>query len=208
MDRIYSQYSNKPKAVQWYKITETMTDDLKSGIDQIRYTYDIDAANGKQLDTLGAIVNISRTIIVDLIFNRTICGPVRSQCGPISSQFNPISVKSDTDLSDDYYREVIRAKVAINMSEATIEDIMYAISLLVPNADSVELIDNEDMTFEVTVRGTFTSIQVDILSNNELIPKPQGVDITSITFAPGIPRFGDSSVHFGDLSRRFNRRDI
>lgn len=59
-NRIYAQYADKPKFVEWMNITRKIGLELKEGAEQVRKCFDIETAKGDALEVIGRIVVIDR----------------------------------------------------------------------------------------------------------------------------------------------------
>lgn len=59
--RMYAQYADKPKALQWYNIIPTIASELTNAYTDITASWDIDNNVQAQLDIIGRIVVIDRT---------------------------------------------------------------------------------------------------------------------------------------------------
>jgi len=178
-DRVYAQYRTKPKAVQWYEITKNMAGLLVDTAWSIRTSYDIDNVGGERLDVIGRIVVASRnfTALPELfpgIFDLT----DGSEFGDEDAMFSELTVASDAVMSDDLYRLVIKSKIAKNNGDATIESILDAAALLLPKADNLRLIDNDDGEFGIEYSGAMTNLEKWALTNGDLLPRPQGITFT------------------------------
>lgn len=178
-DRVYAQYRTKPKAVQWYEITKNMAGLLVDTAWSIRTSYDIYNVGGERLDVIGRIVVASRnfTALPELfpgIFDLT----DGSEFGDEDAMFSALTVASDAVMSDDLYRMVIKSKIAKNNGDATIESILDAAALLLPKADNLRLIDNDDGEFGIEYSGAMTNLEKWALTNGDLLPRPQGITFT------------------------------
>lgn len=178
-DRVYAQYRTKPKSVQWYEITKNMAGLLVDTAWSIRTSYDIDNVGGERLDVIGRIVVASRnfTALPELfpgIFDLT----DGSEFGDEDTMFSELTVASDAVMSDDLYRLVIKSKIAKNNGDATIESILDAAALLLPKADNLRLIDNDDCEFGIEYSGAMTNLEKWALTNGDLLPRPQGITFT------------------------------
>lgn len=178
-DRVYAQYRTKPKAVQWYEITKNMAGLLVDTAWSIRTSYDIDSVGGERLYVIGRIVVASRnfTALPELfpgLFDLT----DGSEFGDEDAMFSALTVASDAVMSDDLYRLVIKSKIAKNNGDATIESILDAAALLLPKADNLRLIDNDDGEFGIEYSGAMTNLEKWALTNGDLLPRPQGITFT------------------------------
>lgn len=202
--RIYAQYRNKPKAVAWYNITRSLAGDVADVADIVRTMYDLDAASGAQLDILGRIVVVPRDFIEYVSLNPGMFAePDGDQFGDLSAMFSALSIDQDLQMSDDLYRLAIKSKIIKNNTAATIEDILFGVNFLLPNAQVLRIVDGEDMSFSIEFYGNISELERWALVNASLIPKPQGVKFNGFLEAYGYVQFGDSSQQFGDTSSQF-----
>ena len=96
-----------------------------------------------------------------------------------------------SSLTDSYYRILLKAKLRKNISDATIDSIRAAAEYIagVP----VTLVeDNQDMTFQIVFGGTLSGIVRTMLTDYDLIPRPQGVKFIGFTETSGGLVFGFS----------------
>ena len=205
-DRVYSQY-RQTKALAWYQITRTIASELCESFNVIRNSYDIDTNAGAQLDVIGEIAGVNRGFIAEI--------PVEvsqfntgdgDEFGDDSAQFSPTSVSDDQEMSDKYFRILLKAKIARNNSYATIDDIISVVQLIT-GVYNVTLDDNLNMSFDVTINGAVAPEVRYMLNNNDIVPRPQGVkfdgflEVTeSYFFTDGI---GDDVAQFGDEQSQF-----
>jgi len=175
-DRIYAQYRGKPKLVAWLNICRELGLQLSDVYTAIRQTYDIDSQVGEQLDVIGRIVVIDRNYTGSVTLTVYECN-VDGECeaGDTSVQLSATNIDQDATASDELFRIIIRAKIAENTSDGTIESVLSASNILVPSAMFDTLLDNEDMSFSLEFSGQITDIERWALLNASLIPKPQGV---------------------------------
>jgi hypothetical protein len=80
-------------------------------------------------------------------------------------------------LSDDVYRLVIKAKIAHNHWDGTLEQMTEIWSTLFPNIYLVPM-DNQDMTMNALVIGVSSQLEQDLVTHGLIIPKPEAVHIT------------------------------
>lgn len=205
-ERIYAQYRNKPKAVEWYNITRSLAAQIESAANAVRVMYEIDSAEGAQLDILGRIVVIPRNYIapapmVVTQFASSANNP--GEFGDESAMFSALTVDSDNELTDELYRLVIKSKIIKNNSDATIESILFGMNFLLPNAEILRLTDGEDMSFTIEFYGNITEVERYALLNSTLVPKPQGVRFGGFLEGINYVQFGDDSEQFGDTYAEF-----
>lgn len=204
--RIYAQYRNKPKAVAWYNITKQLAAELNSVARALRVMYNIDAATGDQLDILGRIVVVPRSFTGNTNLNPGWFAELMNapaQCGDDSAMFSELTIDQDAQMSDDLYRLVIKSKIVKNNSAATIEDILFGMNFLLPNANILRVTDNEDMSFSIEFYGNITELERWALLNSTLVPKPQGVRFNGFLEGYDYVEFGDDTKQFGDTDAQF-----
>ncbi len=203
--RIYAQYADKPKAVQWYNITPTIGDEISNVYEMVRNTYDIDAAVGAQLDVIGRIVVIDRGFESFVVFDLdTYFGGdgLAPQFGGVDSQFEPTGEVLSSEVSDAVFRILIRAKIAKNNSEATLDGVVGALSYIT-SSSNIKVIDNENMTMSVAFGSELTDIEKFVFNTFDVVPRPQGVQFlgyteeTSLTQFGGAFSWGDTRANFG-----------
>lgn len=79
------------------------------------------------------------------------------------------------DNDDEVYRLLLRAKIAKNNSDATLDSIVTAIQFIT-GIENASVDDREDMTFTVEFAEPLTDQQRNIFNEYDLIPRPQGVN--------------------------------
>lgn len=204
-DRIYAQYRTKPKAIAWYAIARTMSGDLEAAAEAVRKSYDIDTAVGDQLDVLGRIVVVGRNFMANTpLFPGLFALLDGAEFGDTDAMFSETSIDTDAQMSDEFFRLVIRAKIVKNNSDATIESILSGVTFLIPGADVVRVIDGEDMSFAIEFQGNITDLERWALLNAKLISKPQGVRFNGFLDSCTPSEFGDVDSEFGDVDAQFH----
>lgn len=163
---VVPQYQNSPKFLNWLKVPLQMLQSITDCFDTFDAAFDIDTAVGDQLDILGEIAGQSRT----MTFEPT---------GGIS----PI-------LDDETYRLLLKAKIALNQWDGKIDSLASTWESLFPGG-TIVVTDNQDMTMTVSVTGTFSSIIIDLINNDLIVPRPEGVlSNASPSGETGMPYFG------------------
>lgn len=204
-NRIYAQYADKPKAVAWYNITPNMAQPLFDTFDAVRMSYDIDTAVGAQLDVIGRIVVIDRGFESFVVFDPdTYFGGSGDACqfGGIDSQFESTGSVLSQEVSDAIFRVLIRAKIAKNNNNATLDGIASALSFITESSP-IRVVDNENMTMSVSFGSELTDIERFVFNTFDVVPRPQGVrflgyvEETAITQFGGAFSFGDTRASFG-----------
>ena len=203
-DRIYAQYRDKPKAVDWYQIARTMGGSIEDAAEAVRKSYDIDNASGEQLSVLGRIVVVPRSFVGSIpmdpgLFDLT----DGDEFGDDEAMFSALTIDQDGQLSDELYRLVIKAKIVRNNGDATIENILDGMNFLLPKADVLRVTDGEDMSFSIEFYGQITNLERFALLNAGLVPKPQAVRFNGFLEGFEMVEFGDIDAEFGDEDAEF-----
>lgn len=203
-DRIYAQYRDKPKAVDWYQIARKLGGSIEDAAEAVRKSYDIDNARGEQLSVLGRIVVVPRSFVGSIpmdpgLFDLT----DGDEFGDDEAMFSALTIDQDGQLSDELYRLVIKAKIIKNNGDATIENILDGMNFLVPNAEVLRVTDGEDMSFSIEFYGQITNLERFALLNTGLVPKPQAVRFNGFLEGFEMVEFGDVDAEFGDEDAEF-----
>lgn len=181
VNRVYAQYKNSPKLIKWLGIVPNLLNPLISGCSQVSSMLDVDTAQGEQLNIIGRIVVISRTYEGNVALNvAQFNSDGDFQFGDDTAVFSALNADQDQNLSDDLYRLLIKSKIAKNNSDATIEGILNAFNSIFTGTEATELIDNEDMTFSISISGTLTELEKYVVENVDILPRPQGVKFKGI----------------------------
>lgn len=202
-DRIYAQYRDKPKAVEWYNITRIIADELCYGFEQIRTSYDIDAAGTAELDVIGRIVDVDRRFETTVVFAAIEWGDSASQFGGQGIQFRATTATESEEASNSIFRLLIKSKISKNNNDATLDGIATALQFIT-DVDSVHVIDNENMTFNMVFSSELNATERFVLDTFDVIPRPQGVEFLGYTEGPAITQFG-GRYGWGDARAQFGQ---
>lgn len=161
--KITSQYQNSPKFLAWLMEPLQILDDITTVAYNTYSAFDLDYAVGSQLDILGAIVGASRTV-----------------------KFTPHGGVSPV-LDDKTYRILILATLGADFWDGTIDSLQALWKSLFPSG-SLTIQDHQDMSFTVIMSGAFTSIIQDLIMQDYIVPRPEGVLINYVF--SDLPLFG------------------
>ncbi|KDC31750.1 PF11041 family protein [Bordetella bronchiseptica F4563] len=202
--RAYSQYRNQPKFMDWLAIARRMGGSLSDAAIAVRHSYDIDKAQGAQLDTIGRIVVFSRDFIGQLTMPTAEFDALDgAECGDEDATFSEARVSDDAQMADGLYRLAIKAKIMKNTGDATIESIIQEMMVLV-GPKFLRVNDTEDMRFSIEFAGDLTEIQRWALFNANLVQIPQGVLFAGFLELNAMVEFDDSDMEFGDDEAMFS----
>lgn len=200
LNRVYNQYASDYSTVEWYNITPSIGSCISVAYQQIASSYNIDLNEGAQLDVIGRVIDLNRSIVGSVELTVYECGDdINAECGNGDAQCSVQFISDDSDLSDEYFKPLLKAKVARNTSTCTIDSIILATKEILSSDKEVRLRDSEDMTFTIEVYGGIDPIDLILLSKG-IIPTPQGVRLRGFLDGIGIVESGDTSMQCGDES--------
>jgi hypothetical protein len=147
---ITPSHRTKTKFIAWLTSSLTMINDVQSLLMLLYYQYDIDNAAGSQLDAIGIILGVSRTV-----------------------NFQPASGSSL--LSDANYRLVLKSKILANQWDGTRSNYDSLVGAVF-DAEKVVIADNANMSIDVAmILDTTDTLVSELLVNGYLAPAPSGV---------------------------------
>lgn len=155
--RLTSEYNSTPSPEfnQWLAAVLSIANDITNCLNSITAAFDLNTAVGVQLDVLGAIVGVSRTV-----------------------NFQPNDGVSPI-LDDATYRILLQATIARNQWNGTI-DALYPIWAQLFPGGSIAIIDEQNMSALILITGSFTSIIKDLIANDLIVGRPQAVEYTFV----------------------------
>lgn len=202
--RAYSQYRNQPKLMEWLGIARRMGGSIDDAAIAVRESYDIDKAQGVQLDTIGRIVVFSRDFIGQLTMQTAEFDALDgAECGDEDATFSEARVSDDAQMADGLYRLAIKAKIMKNTGDATIESIIQEMVFLV-GPKFLRINDTENMEFSIEFSGDLTELQRWALFNSNLVQIPQGVLFGGFFELTKMVEFDDADSEFGDDEAMFS----
>jgi|SRR3974390_1429826 len=149
-DLFTSEYKLAVNFNLWIQAVLDILQDISNCLYLMDYNFDLDYAKGAQLDILGQIVGVSRVV-----------------------PFVPTGGGSQT-LDDDTYRLLIKATIGNNMWDGTINSLYPLWKTLFPGGNIV-IQDNQDMTANIILTGSFSPIIQDLITNGMIVPRPETV---------------------------------
>lgn len=148
---LLSQFKNAKDINAILKSFGKQLDEIETAIEQLEVLRWLENAEGKQLDGLGEIVDITRT--------------------PLGYTGNP--------LNDGDFKLIIGAKAIQNTWQGNVPGIIEIWNSIFSNI-KLTLIDNQDMTmtaYLVNGNSELSDIQKDLIKSDFIIPRPAGVKI-------------------------------
>lgn len=177
-------------------ITRPLTDVSTSVADMIR-KFDVDSANGEQLDIIGLWVGRSRLVttpISNVYFSWDTDGLGWDQ-GNWQGPYDPDA--DFTSLSNDVYRLVLKAQIAINQWDGTVGHLEELLELIFSGTGiEMQIIDNMDMSISISaialngIANTSAEL-IEVIKSGALTVKAAGVRVKSLdVIDPAHPLFG------------------
>jgi hypothetical protein len=145
-----SEYRDKANHIAWLTALLRYLDDFSQVLEQFDSAFDLDYAQGVQLDTLGVIIGQSRVM-----------------------NFQPSNGVSPI-LDDDTYRLLLKARIGYNQWDGTADGLQPVWQNLFPGGNIV-VIDNQNMSATILMTGSFSSIIQDLIAHGLIVPRPAGV---------------------------------
>lgn len=177
--RLSAYHRGKPK----FTATVTALCDAAASLSELYggmpAAFDLDLAVGAQLDAVGRWVGLERRVstpIANVYFSHDLDGLGFDQ-GVWQGPFDPDS--GLTELDDDTYRLLLRAKIGANHWDGTLETSAAILDRIFGGGTHVFIQDNGDMSVDIGVAGAPPSALFLALLTGGYIPlKPEGVRIS------------------------------
>ena len=212
---IIKQYFNQPRASAEMELKVKQYETLYNIIAQFTEEFDIDQATGDRLDKIGKIVGVNRSVnsVVDKIAfgfadnpnargfadkdnNLVVSAPFFDRFTP---EYTPLQ------LDDATYRQIIKVKISVNNTSAyLVSDDRISIQEVIQQAFEGQawVVDNYNMTLTLYLTPTFEEQRLRLITELNLLPKPQAVGYNVIINAEVNETFGfddnQYALSFGD----------
>lgn len=151
---ITSQHRTKPNYMKFIEAITNVLFDYADLLSTFDYKFDIDFAEGEQLDFIGKTIGIGREV-------------------------NFVLEDGTNKLLDEDYRIAIKSKIAQNHWDGTIEGLKNIWYQVFPDIPIV-IKDNMDMSAVISVKSALTGNQIKMLFAGVLIPRPMGVQYSYV----------------------------
>lgn len=153
-DLITNYHATKPKFFDHIDLSTSPLIDITTATRGLVSAFDIDTAVGVQLDTLGLWIGRSRIVsqpISGVYFSLDTDGLGYDQ-GIWQGPYDPDSGSGYTSLSDDTYRIILKAKIAINNWDGRNDSLPPILDAATAGSGlKMQIVDNQDMTISVWV---------------------------------------------------------
>jgi len=185
LNLITSEHRQKPKFSAMVGMGAGASVWIQDLLTSMTPLFDVDLASGQQLDVIGIWVGISRKIPVpipgsDVYFSWDSTAEKGWELGVWRSDQEPVEV---TILPDDIYRTFIKAKIAANRWDGTLQN-MYEVWDSVFTDITIFIQDNQDMSYNIGFVGRpVDSLTLALIQQGYLPLKPEGVRV-SVIYSP------------------------
>lgn len=180
---IISQYANSPVLTQLIANYDDYIDQTANIDNFFDLIFNVDTAQGYGLDVWGRIVNVSRTLhIIGSVNYFGFEEATTLSANPFGQApfYSGAPVTTNYDLSDDAYRTLIFAKALSNISNGSIKSINQLLLNLFPTRGNCYVTDGNDMTMTYTFNFFITPVELAIIEQSGVLPKPVGVQSTVV----------------------------
>ncbi|MFT9442329.1 MAG: DUF2612 domain-containing protein [Acetobacter papayae] len=177
---ILSQYANSPALCgiidAWNQALDPAT-----LIDQwYTLVWNVKTAQGYGLDVWGRIVGVSRVLSIESVdyLGWREANDLTEEGFDQAPWYSGSDATSNYRLSDDGYRQLIYAKAFANISDGSVLSINTILTTLFAGQGDAYVRDNGDMTMTYVFSFVPTDVQVSIIQNSGVLPRPAGVGIS------------------------------
>ena len=181
---VISQYANSPRLMTLIQNFDSYIDQTQNFDSFYDLMWNVATAQGYGLDVWGRIVGVNR--VIQLTATATYFG--FEEAGTGNSNSNPwgpggtgawysgVPNTSNYALSDTAFRTLIYAKALSNISNGSIQSINQILVTLFPGqGGNAYVTDGENMTMQYVFNWALTPVQLAIVSQTGVLPKPVGV---------------------------------
>jgi len=185
---VTSAHSDKPKFIaSLTAFLQPLADNVEV-LDSFSQAFDLDIAQGVQLDVIGQWVGVTRYLTTPLtgVYFSLDDPNLGLDQGSLQGPFDPVN--GLTVLPDDAYQNLLRARIAANHWDGTIPN-AYEIFAIVFQSRGFGLLiqDGQDMTMIYALTGPQPdAVTLQLFIQGYLALKPAGVTISNF-FTPGVP---------------------
>jgi hypothetical protein len=185
-ETVISQYANSPILMQLILNFDAYLDQTQNLDNFIGFMRDISSASGYGLIVWGNIVGVTNVLQIvgtQKYFGFEEATPISADPfgpGGQSSFYSGTPLTSNFTLSDDAFRLLILAKALANLSNGSIDSINQILISLFPNRGNAFGTDGLNMTGTYTFNFILTPVELAIVEQSGVLPKPTGVNFTVV----------------------------
>lgn len=182
---VLSQYANSPILTKLVSNFFQYLDQTANFDEFFDLIWNVDTAEGYGLDVWGRIVGVTRVLTVasgPKFFGFGEAGTISADPFGQSPFFSGQGqLTSSFSLSDDAFRTLILAKALSNISDGSIPSINALLRSLFTGRGDVFVLDNNNMTLTYRFHFILSSVELAIVSQSGVLPKPTGVQAQIVT---------------------------
>jgi hypothetical protein len=180
---VISQYANSDRLTMLITNFDEYIDQTQNLDAFFDLMFNVDTAQGYGLDVWGRIVGVTRTLHIanpGLFFGFDEASTLSAQPLNQAAFYTGASLTSNFQLSDSSFRTLIFAKALSNISDGSIKSINQLLLNLFPGRGNAYVADTGNMTLAYTFKFVLTSVELAILGQSGVLPKPVGVAATIV----------------------------
>lgn len=179
---VISQFANSQTLMQLIANFDSYIDQTANMAAFFDNIWNIDTAQGYGLDVWGRIVGVVRTLHVPIAADYLGFKEALPGSNPFGQQpfFAGTPLTSNFALSDSAFRVLIFAKALANISDGSVKSINQLLINLFPHRGNAYVIDNENMNMVYNFNFVLTPVELAILGQSGVLPKPVGVSATIV----------------------------
>ena len=214
---LIKQYYDQPNALGEVELKAGELYAVKTFLDAIAQSFDLDYALDDRLDKIGKLVGIDRVIPLSAI--KSLFGfDINPAAKSFDSKFEPRisapfalktqSFYTDTQLDNYTYRIFIKARIALNIMRGVMVGDRDTISLqdvvmTLFNGDGY-VVDNLDMSLSLYIPYGFDDAKLRLIYAADLLPRTQGVRFYEF-YRADVGSFGfDINANVSSFASKFN----
>ncbi|MBO1326040.1 DUF2612 domain-containing protein [Acetobacter sp. TBRC 12305] len=177
---ILSQYANSPSLCTMIAAWNQALDPAALIEQWYTLVWNVQTARGFGLDVWGRIVGVARVLSIS---SETYLGFAEANDlteGGFDQApwYTGQATTTNFALSDDGYRQLIYAKALANIADCSIFSLNLIAMTLFAGQGDVWVRDNGDMTMTYVFNFVPTDVQISIIQNSGVLPRPAGVGVS------------------------------
>ena len=177
---IVSQYANSASLVTLINAANAWLNQSTNFDTFYANIWNVDSAQGIGLDIWGRIVGVQRVLQISSsdffgFEEASLSGQPFNQAPFFTGQL----ATNNFRLSDDSFRTLIYAKALANICDGSIPSINQILRYLFAGRGNCFVADNQDMTITYTFEFELSPVEVPIVQQSGVLPRPTGVSVSS-----------------------------
>lgn len=181
---VLSQYANSPVFMQMLEDGAAWFDQSLNLDNFTDLIWDVTTAQGYGLDVWGRIVGVQRVVQLagtEVWLGTTGPPGVSGDSMNVAPFYSGGSATNNYALSDDFFRLLILAKAMANICDGGTAAINQVLLNLFPGRGNCYVTDGGDLTMTYTFDFTLSAVELAVVTQSGVLPKPPGVSVTVVT---------------------------